>query len=712
MKIQRALSFVIFAFIAAVASAQPAANDYGWMQKIRTDHPRMFFTAEDIQQMREAAVTFESEAFSQLSKRADALLGKEVIFKNELAKTGESTRNHQYGHNAADAALMWHITQDRKYLDLSKYLLKRMIEYYELRTSNNLNIEWYVFTQISVLCAYDWIYNDLSTTERKELGTRLYNALHDAAVHEKRLRPRRHRENNGKQKSGLYGPRALPWYLGLTFYGEGINDERCREMLRSCYDLHQKTFAWRSKMLEGNGGAGCGTVGYAFGAYPYAEYDFIYSLRSATGIDITPQMEYMIGYLRYMDWIRLPGNREFGAGDANHSNCKLPGSIGLHINELTHLFGERHPEILPWASKLLARYKQPTVRYGSASINFLPMLHRFKVGKSNMKPVSQQKSMHFKPLGQIYMRSGVGDYDTYAMFTTERLSNQHQHFDQNNFVIYKRGFRALDSGTRPQPGLHLSHYYARTVAHNCITIRMPEEKMPNYWNSGPAKGENKDTPVPNDGGQRNSLAAKLLKHEEGEHYVYIASDATKCYHEDKAELVVREFVWLNPDVFVIFDRVVSDNAKYPKKWLYHTAAEPELWGKGEFSEMSQGGKSICRTLLPNKANIKKIGGEGRQFWSDGQNWPIPTNKRSWIPKNDHPLVGQWRVEVSPKKAAEKDYFLHIIQVGDNNLETLPKTKTIESDTEVSLSFNYNGKSYCLTFDKTKNHGCKIEVNRL
>jgi heparin/heparan-sulfate lyase len=140
-------------------------------------------------------------------------------------------------------------------------------------------------------------------------------------------------------------------------------------------------------------------------------------------------------------------------------------------------------------------------------------------------------------------------------------------------------------------------------------------------------------------------------------------------------------------------------------------------GKSEFSEMSQGGKSICRTLLPKGAVVERIGGEGKQFWSDGKNWPIPefkaddpdTKRYKGVPRNNHPLVGQWRVEVSPKKAATNDHFLHIIQVGDESLQSLPQTECKDTKDAVTLKFNYADASYILTFDKTAKHGCTIKV---
>jgi heparin/heparan-sulfate lyase len=227
-----------------------------------------------------------------------------------------------------------------------------------------------------------------------------------------------------------------------------------------------------------------------------------------------------------MDWCRLPGNKEFGAGDSFHNNNLLPKDIPTHIKEIANLFGRNHPKVLDWASELVALYNKG---YNPMRMTFMPLLHNFNFTLDEYTEPAKHKSCvtHFESLGQIIMRTGRGDNDTYAMFMTGRSNDQHQHFDINNFTIYKHGYRALDSGTRPQPGLHLSHYYARTVAHNCITIRMPGEEMPHYW-GGAAKEEDENTPFPNDGGQRVRNKGKLLALNESDDYVYIASDATEA----------------------------------------------------------------------------------------------------------------------------------------------------------------------------------------
>ena len=342
----------------------------------------------------------------------------------------------------------------------------------------------------------------------------------------------------------------------------------------------------------------------------------------------------------------------------------------------------------------------------------MPFLQKYPQGTQGATP-SGKGAVYFEGTGEVIMRSGTGENDTYALFVSGGKTSYHKHFDNNHFTIYKKGYRALDTGTRPEPGWHLSHYYARTVAHNCVTIRMPNEKMPEYWGGG-ASTENKFEPIPNDGGQNNILGSVLKEKRITDDYVYLASDATKSYNSQKASLVVREFIYFYPDLFVVFDRVTSTDKNYPKTWLIHTINEPVMKGSREFSETSDGGKMICRTLFPANATLTKIGGSGKDFWSDGRNWPLPKltpqdyGYNMNLPPANHPQLGHWRIEVSPQTASKEDLFMHIIQVGDTALPDLPRTETFENTAQIGVRFTYQGKRYILTFDKTKSYGCQIE----
>jgi hypothetical protein len=168
-------------------------------------------------------------------------------------------------------------------------------------------------------------------------------------------------------------------------------------------------------------------------------------------------------------------------------------------------------------------------------------------------------------------------------------------------------------------------------------------------------------------------------------YVYVAGDATVCYQhglikkagqpnlDEKCALVTRQIVFLMPNHFIIFDRVVSTNADYRKDWLLHTAYKPEINDKIIRAEHNKGGM-LCKTILPKDAVLKAVGGPDREFWAAGKNWDIV---RDGLTEENLALMGQWRVEVTPGHSRKKDVFLHVIQVGGQDLEKMNKIELTE-----------------------------------
>ena len=670
---------------------------------VRASHPRLFVTKEDIPNIKSAAKTSARNTYWQTKEDVDNLLHGSISFPNPTAENG--TENGWIISKVSQVAMLYLITGKKEYLDYTKKFLQKIIEYYRIRIDNNLNADWYVFPQISTLCAYDWIYDALTQDEREKIGKPLYQVMMDIAWHGEGLRPQRIRENTGGYNTGFYGTDALPWYIAITFYNDGIDDARCEKMFQKGLQLNMKMTQFRSELIGKNGGGSTGCVGYALGAYPVADFNFIRSYRAATGIDMSQKLDYVLGYLNFIDWNRLPGNREFGFGDSYHYDCLLPEKeINYHLREIATLYGSS-----PNVQRLLGLFNKKNY---TERLPFMPFLQKYPQGTPGASS-SGKGAMYFDGTGEVIMRSGTGADDTYALFVSGGRTSYHKHFDNNHFTIYKKGYRALDTGTRPEPGWHLSHYYARTVAHNCVTIRMPDEKMPEYWGGG-ASTENKFEPIPNDGGQSSTLGSVLKEMRTTDDYVYLASDATKSYNSKKASLVVREFIYFYPDLFVVFDRVTATHENYPKTWLIHTINEPAMKGDREFSETSDGGKMICRTLYPANAMLTKIGGSGKDFWSDGRNWPLPKltpqeyGYNMNLPPANHPQLGHWRMEVSPQTASKEDLFMHIIQVGDKNLSDLPDTETFETATQIGVKFTYLGKYHTLTFDKTKAYGCRIQ----
>ena len=286
------------------------------------------------------------------------------------------------------------------------------------------------------------------------------------------------------------------------------------------------------------------------------------------------------------------------------------------------------------------------------------------------------------------MRSGSGDDDTYALFCGGGSLRSHRHYDATHFTIFKKGFLALDSGTRMGNTDNLQNYYAQTVAHNCILIKMPGEAPSPYWN-GEVYGQA--------GGQNKTIGSEITAFETNPHFTYVAADATPVYNAEKCALMVRQFLFLPPDHFVVFDRVTSTRADYAKTWLMHHANKPVVDGSTWRSDQDRG-RILVRTLLPEDATLEKVGGPGREFVADGVNYAIDAGPSKLIVENKYPigrmhyeevpeLMGRWRMEVRPGVARKEDLFLHLIQVGDQSLCSISDAKAAVTGANVELSFS-------------------------
>ena len=288
------------------------------------------------------------------------------------------------------------------------------------------------------------------------------------------------------------------------------------------------------------------------------------------------------------------------------------------------------------------------------------------------------------------------DFSSNAMVVLMNMkeynAQNHTHMDGGNFDIYYKGHLALDAGIYQgkdaQNGwakLNYTNYFARTVAHNSLLIYDPNEPLPGGW-------DKKQKVVARDGGQfffgdhawdtsadmfKAGKSATILAEEISAglqpDYSYFKGDLTNSYnvpkfigvYPPKAELVRRSFVFLNhksndiPGTLIVLDKVISTNASFKKTWLLHMQNEPEINGNKITTVNTtdgRNGKLINTVLLPelSNANIQKIGGPGKEYWCDGQNWGSVTQEDA----------GCWRIELSPRANALADNFLNVVQAMD------------------------------------------------
>jgi hypothetical protein len=652
---------------------------------LRKDHPRIFINSEIFPAIKARALNEEAELFSAMKKRIDILDPEKAEFKD-------------YGIQSAEAAFVYLVTGDDIYLAKTKKLLKKSIEYYMDCYNRQTPVNWYAYTQTNAWAAYDWIFNRLTEDEKRELALPFLNEV-------EKIQPTtaRHyfypQENWSGPTTGFYGNPSLLWYTGLALFGEGIDDTRAETFLAEGYRLNMELLAHRSKCAGDDGGSASACQNYVMADYPWAEYNFFHTFRSATGKNIATDWPYASFLPGYLYWNMLPGQLEFGVGDAPHITNKISlSNMRTHLLQIINFYGDTNPRCAAFSKWMIGQV--PTGNYGS--FPYLPFLLTERrddvnaIGPETVMPHAR----HFEKMGQIFMHSGAGPDDTYALFMAGGIIRQHKHWDSNQFLIYKKGFLALDTGSRPAPGTHTQVYFPRTIAHNCILIAMPGEEFPEFADGRPGWGQRWGAPAPgeeepviqNDGGQNEYLGSKVTAFETNDEYSYIAGDATGSYSVDKCSLVLRQFVFLNPDYFVIFDRVISTSSEYKKTWLLHTATEPII-EKSIISETQGKGKLFSRTLLPENAVIKKIGGPGKQFWSGCRNWPMPNN----TPPDTTQLLGQWRIEVSPEVSKNETQFLHLIQVGDLSMTKMVKSNLVRKGKQSGVRFSSGARTWEVMF---------------
>jgi heparin/heparan-sulfate lyase len=687
------LLFPIFTFSALPPSRVPP----DLASLIRKDHPRLFFNAETFTAVKARALGPDAALFARIRGDMDRL---------DPAKLASA----DYGNAAAEAALVWLVTGEEKYLTLGKALLERSIGYYRECYEQKKPVNWYSSSQINAWAAYDWMFNRLAARERKEWGSAFIDEV-------EKIQPTTERhyfypqENWSGPTTGFYGNRSILWYAGLATWGEGV-DDRSETFLAEGYRLCLEVLAQRRKGAGDDGGSASASLNYALAAYPWSVFNFFHTYRSATGRNIAldwPDVSYLPGYLY---WNMLPGDREFGVGDSYHTTNRLSlEHMRAHIMQILYFFGELEPKSAGFAKWMMDRMPQGNFW----SFRYVPFLLTERRDDVKLVPPAEvmPHARHFENMGEVFMRSGTGPEDTYALFMAGGVLDQHKHWDNCHFAIFRKGFLALDTGSRPA-GQHTQHYYPRTVAHNCILIRMPGEQLPVYVDKGagggqrwgaPAPGE-EELPIPNDGGQNELLGSRVVAFETSDDFSYVAGDATKAYSPEKCRLALRQFVFVHPDLFVVFDRVESTKAEYPKTFLLHTATEPVIEGRA-WSASHEQGRLFVRTILPERAEITKIGGPGKQFWVDGRNYPMPNN----TPPDTTRLLGQWRVEVNSAERTALTLFLHLLQASDISARDMVKSEPVKRGKRTGVRFSGGGATCEVLFDSEGGAGGHITIRR-
>ncbi len=304
------------------------------------------------------------------------------------------------------------------------------------------------------------------------------------------------------------------------------------------------------------------------------------------------------------------------------------------------------------------------------------------------------------PKGAMFARTGFNDGidsdDVIAYMNLEEYNfSNHDHLDAGHFQIYYKGILANDAGTYGSYGsAHDRGYYKRSVAHNTMAVRNPARPVTfqgyTTYDGGQRAGGNGADAGADIFENEEYKFGEILGHEFGKDknnpdYSYLSGNIAAAYYSDTVENYERSFMFYNlkdknhPAAMIVFDRITSANAAFKKAWLLNGPTKPEVMGNRTVfvnNENGYNGKMTVDTMLPQNIETVTIGGPGQDAYSGGTNYSADANLN---PNLTHEGEG-YRIEISPKQAANKDLFLNVIQVGDADSAEEPyEPALIQSD---------------------------------
>jgi heparin/heparan-sulfate lyase len=140
-----------------------------------------------------------------------------------------------------------------------------------------------------------------------------------------------------------------------------------------------------------------------------------------------------------------------------------------------------------------------------------------------------------------------------------------------------------------------------------------------------------------------------------------------------------------------------------KAWLLHVKDEPRVDGRLLTADSGKG-RLFCETVLPEDATLEKIGGPGKEFWSNGKNWEpdvtfLAAAARGAKRTGRGPYMGAWRLEVAPGAPRSNDRFLHVLTATDTSA-TRPQVERIKTDACDGVTIAVGATKATVLFNRT------------
>ena len=531
-------------------------------------HPRLFATAKDFADLkaRAAADPLVKMGVEAIRRGADHALKAPPSQRIKEGKRLLGVSRHALARISA-LAMAYRLTGEKKYLDRAVVELRAVCAFSDWNPSHFLDVGE---MSLAVATGYDWLYNELEPSVRKEIAA-------------------------GLRRNGLDASRAPAWWIrsrnnwgqvchaGILSAALALAEENPVEtgvFAQRCVDLIQLSMA--ALAPNGNYPEGPGYWNYGMEFNCIAMMLLEGTMGSDFGLEKLPGFRETAEYL---DVVTGPSGQTFNYADggAGRGSCFATWWLSKRFNR---------PDILPY-------FELPAYRRACGGKRGMPhrlFAHSLLCVSTPSADVVNRQPLVWDAQGSVPITIQRASWDRDALFVGLKAgspSGNHGHMDGGTFVLDAHGIRwALDLGAE-------NYYYIERRGMNLWDSRQDSDR----WKIFRLSTEGHNVLMLDGKPQQVRGNAKVVKVTRGKKAASESVlDLTQLYPD--AKRVVRTGVMAeNGRAYTLSDEVECKKSGTSIRWAMNTQAQVEI--QGNTAVLRQGGKTLKLTQV----------GELRGAWS-------------------------------------------------------------------------------------------------
>lgn len=494
----------------------------------------------------------------------------------DIKKTADKELKGKSLNKADYLSLAYLMTGDKRYSDKLKEILLDVIKSKTWGSSEMLarRPAWHADLGVAhksylSAIAYDAVYNDLSTTEKKRIAEELYRLGVEPSLGDWLLEPTRIHSLNSMGHNWWTSCVCMGGILALSLQNEL---EDAKEGAQAVYDYLPEWFLFAGDVLQqkaktfDEAGGMYESLNYAnFGIQEALQFWVAWkNMHPSASLPDVPQLKDLSSFFAYVSYPRTGILYNINFGDS-HKNVAAESSLML-----LYALGIQDKNMLWYISQVESgQHRDGYFLNRPMGFLYTPSL------KSAPEVPDLKQSQLFADFGWATMRNSWKKDATMLAVKSGHTWN-HSHADANSFILFHKGVDIIkDAGNCWYPNPAYRNYFFQSQAHNVVLFNGQGQSREQQYHGSTLRG----------------YLHHLL---DGGNVKYVLANGTGPV-SDHFSRNFRHFLWMDNVVYIIDDLKTHESGEF--EWLWHPGGE---WKKRGADVTITSGESsvVVRPLYP------------------------------------------------------------------------------------------------------------------